>query len=210
MRIDDSNVLAALTQADQQTGLLADFDFSSGHVYATTRVHPVVYSSNTYSPLFYQFFIEPIKEAADSQPNGLRMGFSGLDASALSYALSNTSYCGRTVALRMGWFNEDDSLIGVSKPLRMMMSHADASRGEQNTIAMNCESDSARWFQSKPLYSTNATQFRLLSGDTFFDQGPYLQDKTIYWGGIRIVPGSNTGTGGGGQGPGSRGRRAED
>ncbi len=186
MEISDSAVLAEIVKPSMSAGWLADFDFASGHQYYSDRAHPVVYAGNTYDPLGSLVSVEAIRDSADSKPNGVRLVLSGVDPALTALAVGDTGYYGRTVTLRLAFFDEKDALIGTSDPAVLLMSHPDVKLGKENVVAMNCETDQSRWAQAKPLFSTTASHQRFFSGDQFFDQGPYLLGKSVFWGGYRI------------------------
>lgn len=186
MEISDSNVLAEVVKPAMSAGWLADFDFASGHQYYTDRAHPVSYGGQTYESIGPLVSIEAIRNSADGKPNGVRFVLSGVDSSLMALALGDTGYYGRTVTLRLAFFNENDTMIGTSDPAVLIMSHPDVKLGQENWVAMNCEADQSRWAQAKPLFSTTASHQRFFSAEQFFDQGQYLLGKSIFWGGFRI------------------------
>ncbi|MBK7251957.1 MAG: hypothetical protein IPI06_14105 [Gammaproteobacteria bacterium] len=198
--ITDNNVLAEIVKAEQCIGWLAFFDFDGAPYYLTTRAHPVSYGGKSYLPVGVMVGIDPLRDAAESKPNGLVISMSGVDSALIAIARDPGDYFGRKVWLRLAWFREDDSLIGVSNAVVGIMSHIEIALGESNIISLHCETDLAAWNRAKPLYSTDATEQRFFSGDRFFDQGPNLRGKTIYWGGNRVYSGGSVGGGGGGTG----------
>lgn len=179
----------------QSFGDLVDLNFTSGHQYVTNRAHNVEFGGHTYLAVGYLGNVEVIREDIEKRPQAVRLSISGVDSSLLSLAITD-DYAGRNASIYSAWFDENDQLVGTPEgPYIVQMSHANITLGGTNAVSMNCENEFARWKQAKALPYTHETQQRLFSGDEFFDQGPFMRDKIVRWGGARVNSGFNGGGG---------------
>jgi hypothetical protein len=193
----DSVINAAAAESAQQSqGLLCRFAFDSGDQHYTTRAHPVTWDGDTYLPVG-PVSVEAITEAADSKPSAIRLTLSGVDANFINLALDGEEYINRRVYIYRGWFSEQDVLLDDPEgPIIATISHPEVVLGNENAMSLVCETAFARWAKAKPLAWTTATQQRFWSGDKFFDRGPLNKDRTIMWGGQRLMTGGGGGRGG--------------
>lgn len=203
----DSVINAAAAESAQQSqGLLCRFAFDSGDQYYTTRVHPIAWGGNTYLPVGPIISIDSISESTDTKPTSLRLGLSGVLSEHITLALDGEEYTNRRVYIYRGWFDDSDQLLDDPEgPIVATISHPEIVLGNENSIAIVCETAFAQWAKAKPLAWTTATQQRFWPGDKFFDRGPLNKDRTIIWGGKRVQTGPA-----GGRSKGGDARREEN
>ena len=117
------------------------------------------------------------------------MSLSGVDISLIS-DITDDDYYGRDMRLYVGFFDADHQLI--ADPENYWSGFIDSAsitiRDNEAIIEVTGEHLLSRAQRPRVCRYTNEDQQALHSGDRFFDQVWYNQDKKLKWGGKKVIP----------------------
>lgn len=161
--------------------VLAAFDFSSGMVRFHDGSGSLSFGGNTYTGIGQFGSIELIEENIDTVARGVRCTLSGLDASLVSTAMTE-SYQGRAATFWLGMLNEQLAFVDTPEEIWSGRMDTMTITYGQNTasISLQCE----HRLRKEPLVSryTDTDQRLAYSGDRFFDLLPKIPQFRASWG----------------------------
>jgi hypothetical protein len=187
--------------------LAADFNFSSGHIYLWTGIGDLTIGANTYIGM---------GELARVSPTTERLGFSVerksfqlagemVDPAIVSEADIDASF-GRSVVEYFGFLHPTARTLLDTPEINWEgeMSNIRRVDGALPMIEVNADHKSINLERSDGWRNTHQHQQLFYAGDNGFNLMPTTAATEVLWGGIRVSPGVNTGTGGGGGRPGGK------
>jgi len=193
--------------ADEQTiffAVKAEFDTDDIRIWSGTD--DITINSETYTGAGSLVSISGVEEDLEMKSSGLTIAISGMDATVLDYALTE-SYQNRPITLYMGFqmggSNESAGEITLFKGRMTALSINDTPDGA--TISIDCENRLVDLDRPSNLRYTIESQQFLHNGDTGFNRVQGLQDKQIAWGQKQSY--SSAGAGGGNYGGGHQDER---
>jgi hypothetical protein len=199
----------AQTAADQPHvvyAMLVSLDFVSGFIRAFNGAGTLVFNGNTYTGVGHYGSIDVVGESTDLRPaNPVTMTLSGVPDSVLGLmaaaAGNRADYFGRSARVDICFFDSSRNLLTPIENAvwEGQMDQLNVSRADR-AIQLICEDRMVIFDKTSGVLYTDEWEQSLYSGDTFFNQIPFLQNIQLNWGGAP----TNTGNGGGG-GTGGRG-----
>lgn len=190
---------------------LVKAEFDSGDVRFWTGVGEIQYNGETYVGAGNLLSLSCPNENRDLTAGNFDVQLSGINASMLSIALSETSYNGRPITIWLGCLYQFDSFdlltedgqslltedgdnlileqaeVGIiGEPVRLFQGYMDVMTinddGETATINMRSESKTVLLTNTQERRYTSKDQQLDYPDDNFFDQVPSLQNLEIIWG----------------------------
>jgi hypothetical protein len=147
-------------------------------------VGTLTHDSNDYTGAGHLLNLSKIDESNKVESRGVTLTLSGVPSSLISIALAE-EYQDRKVTIDLGFFNASGAII--ADPFRFFSGKADVmailGSGETATISLTAESDIIVLQRINERRRTTEDQKLELSTDTFFDEVPSLQNKSVVWGG---------------------------
>lgn len=144
--------------------LLAEMDFASGMLYATSAPIDIAWNGNTYLG-GRQVGVEEVKDQG-GEVQGLRFTLSGVPSEMIALALAE-SLQGRSVVLRVALLDPDTHAIGdVLQLWAGTMDQMPVRHGaETSSITVTAEHRGIAFARPKPIRYTDADQRRVSAGD---------------------------------------------
>lgn len=144
--------------------LLAEMDFASGMLYATSAPIDIAWNGNTYLG-GRQVGVEEVKDQG-GEVQGLRFNLSGVPSEMIALALAE-SLQGRSVVLRVALLDPDTHAIGdVLQIWSGSMDQMPVRHGAQtSSITVTAEHRGIAFARPKPLRYSDADQRRVFPGD---------------------------------------------
>lgn len=160
-----------------------EVEFDSGSWRTWAGIGDLVVGGAVYIGTGVMLSLELPSETADLTASPIRVRISGLDAEMLALALAEP-YQGRVMTIRIGFFNEDNQLVGM--PDIWMRARLDVMSVEEGgeTSTIDCLAETKLRDLRRPigfLYTTE-DQETAFPGDQFFEFVPTIGDKQQYWG----------------------------
>ena len=158
-----------------------ELDFDSGMTRLWNGLGDLEINGETYTGGGTIISISSIVEDADISAKGINLVISGIDSTALSYAL-NENYQGRDLVVRVGTISDDgtvQSYIAFSGLMDVMMITED---GETCTISISAESRLIDLERARIRRYTSEDQKQLYPNDRGFDFVASIQETQVQWG----------------------------
>ena len=136
--------------------------------------------------------ISTIEEGDKVSPYNIELTLSGLDATIVTEAVTETYYQ-RPVTLYIGALNDSDQLVATPDVIWtgfIDTMNAVLGGSDGDSVRLVAESELAMFDRSPNLLYTNAQQQSDSSGDTFFTHLQEMEDITLDWGKRKTVSGS--------------------
>lgn len=153
-------------------------------VFAITGASPVVFNSNTYSPVHQAVEIEAIQEEADAFPREVVLRFPAVTSGQL-YDPVNENWFNQTLLIRRALLSETQTLVASAELMwkgkidKVTVKLGDAGRGDH--FEVRAESLLAR--KARAAYRTREDLALTYSGDKFFDYLDQIRNFKSKWGG---------------------------
>lgn len=176
-----AGVPSAFSDAQLTAFFAIDLDFDSGITRLWNGLGDLVINGETYTGGGTIISVSPILEDADISAKGITLSISGIDSTALSYAL-NENYQGRDLIMRVGTIADDgtiQSYIAFSGLMDVMIVTED---GDTCTIGISAESRLIDLERARIRRYTSEDQKQLYPNDRGFDFVASIQETQVQWG----------------------------
>mgnify|MGYP000049982667 CR=1 FL=1 len=189
----DASIVNRLGANEQNIFFAVKAEFDTDDILIWTGTDDLVIASETYIGAGSLLSISNVEENTELKSNGLSVGISGMDATIVNYALTET-YQNRPITVflgyQMGGTNEVAGTLTLFKGRMTSLVIVDSPQG--STVTIDAENRLVDLDRPCNFRYTKESQNFLHSGDTGFNRVASLQDKEIKWGQ------QGYGTGGGG------------
>lgn len=188
---------ALVTAADSAHVRLLTFaklELDSGTLYLHNGVGTYTWGSVDWLGLGDFGGVSAIEESEELSPFEVTLVLSGLDTSMMDEVM-NQDYYLRPVTLYLGALNVGTGVL-VDDPDEVwsgFMDSASVTLGEDNAIALTCESEFAIFNKSNDRAFTDADLQSEYPGDLFFEFLASMIDAVIVWRGKTVTTGSSGG-----------------
>ena len=183
--------------------VFASLDFLSGTIRLCSGDEDETWGGFTWTALGKFGAISPIKESADSGPEGLQLTLTGVDNSLITTTLTE-KYHNRSVVIYVGYLSDAGALVATPHQIWEGRMDTLSIQTDDSTsiIVVNCENRLILWAKASGWLYTHEHQGLLtdVSPDDFFDQVQAIADKVVKWGGTLVVTGGGGNIGGPGGG----------
>lgn len=163
--------------------LLIKAEFDSGDVFAWTGNKDLIFDGDTYLGVGDLLGIGPIQETQQLVANGVQLSLTGVKASLVSIALTET-YQWRPISIFFAVF--DTSFALIADPYQIFAGKMDIMEinddGNSSTITINAENNLIDLRDARERRYTPEDQKREFAGDLGLDFIPLIQDVAIDWG----------------------------
>lgn len=176
--------LSAIAQPHIRPIKFVKFEFDGGTEYVHNAVGEFTWGGHTWTGIGALGEISAIEEGLDLSPFGVTFQLNALNPDLLAIALGEHVYK-RPATVYEGYLDENGTL--VADPAERWsggMDHFSVSRGENNTLALQCESDMRFFDRANGSLFTDEDQQRRYSGDVFFEFQDQMIDVALSWGGV--------------------------
>ena len=193
----------ALQSSTVRLVTFAELDFASGVLYVHDGLGTYTWGGNDWIGVGDFGGISSVEEGSEISPYSLNLTLSGLDASLVATALTE-SYFMRDVKVYLGLLSEVDALIDTptqiwSGFMDVMSVTAGASGGD--SIILTAESELGRFDRSANLRYTDTMLRKRDSSDKFFEFLKDIEGVKVSWGKKTSDQLAGGGSSGGGTNP---------
>ena len=160
--------------------VLIKFEFDSGSLRLWNGIRPLTFNAEVYTGSGNLLNISGVQETQVLKAAGVTFTLSGIDASAISIALTE-DYQGRPVTLWFGAMDADENIIDA--PFQQFQGYLDVMTmeddGETATISVTAENELLDLERPRVRRYTDKDQEMDYRGDRFFEFVEGLQEKEI-------------------------------
>jgi len=179
----DASIVNRLGANEQNIFFAVKAEFDTDDILIWTGTDDLVIASETYTGAGSLLSISNVEENTELKSNGLSIGISGMDATIVNYALTET-YQNRPITVflgyQMGGTNEVAGTLTLFKGRMTSLVIVDSPQG--STVTIDAENRLVDLDRPCNFRYTKESQNFLHSGDTSLNRVASLQDKQIVWG----------------------------
>lgn len=162
--------------------ILAQLDFQSGTVRATSAPFDVTAEGNVYTGVGNLGAISSVPEGAELQSYAVELTLSGIPPQLVSLALAD-QYQGREAKLYLALLDEQHRFTGTPLLIfRGQMDTLDIELGKTATLTLTVQSRLADWERPRLRRYTHEDQRARYPDDKGFEFVGQMVEKSLYWG----------------------------